>query len=68
MSIGGYEDEATTSKSGCPSVDLLMLVSYSNIMNMEINAGKVIFPVRFEFVINDVTMVSVMGTVRFIHF
>ena len=49
-------------------VYLLMLVSYSNIMNMEINAGKVIFPVRFEFVINDVTMVSVMGTVRFIHF
>ena len=45
-----------------------MLVSYSSIMNMEINAGKVIFPVRFEFVINDVTMVSVMGTVRFIHF
>ena len=45
-----------------------VLVSYSNIMNMEINAGKVIFPVRFEFVINDVTMVSVMGTVRFIHF
>ena len=56
---------------GAGSVYLLMLVSYSSIMNMEINAGKVIFPVRFEFVINDVTMVSlvsVMGTVRFIHF
>ena len=58
----------TSSQTGSPSVDLLMCVTYSNIMNMEINAGKVIFPVRFEFVINDVTMVSVMGTVRFIHF
>ena len=61
----------TSSQTGSPSVDLLMFVTYSNIMNMEINAGKVIFPVRFEFVINDVTMVSlvsVMGTLRFIHF
>ena len=58
----------TTQKICWQCLSFNVSYSYSNIMNMEINAGKVIFPVRFEFVINDVTMVSVMGTVRFIHF